>query len=152
MHIRQKQEIEAQFTLKDPIFSIVSRVLESDNAIKFAYLFGSHAKVTSTPKSDIDIAVYLDNRLNLFTYRLQLMEKFALELKNKTIDLVVLNSAPILLQYQVIHDGILLKDQKKRRVLFETRVLRQYLDFEPLRYTQQAALKAYFQQEPDYGQ
>jgi len=41
----------------------ISKILEKEPDIHFAYLFGSHAKKTMHKKSDIDIAVYLMQRL-----------------------------------------------------------------------------------------
>ena len=37
----------------------ISKILEKEPDILFAYLFGSHAKNTVHKKSDMDIAVYL---------------------------------------------------------------------------------------------
>jgi predicted nucleotidyltransferase len=39
-------------------------VLENKESIVFAYLFGSSATKTSTPMSDIDIAIYLNPNIN----------------------------------------------------------------------------------------
>ncbi|AKB50962.1 nucleotidyltransferase [Methanosarcina barkeri str. Wiesmoor] len=41
-------------------------------------------------------------------------------LKTKNVDLVVLNDSPLLLAFNIIRDGIILKSDEKRKVNFET--------------------------------
>jgi len=83
----------------------------------------------------------LDGRLNCFTTRLHLMEALAKKLASERFDLVVLNQAPVVLQFEVIKHGIVLKEDKSRRITFETQVLRAYLDYGYLRQVQHEALK-----------
>jgi predicted nucleotidyltransferase len=104
--------------------------------VKFAYLFGSMASGKAGPLSDLDLAIYLDRRLDSFKYRLQLMERLARLLKSEKFDLVVLNSAPVVLKYEVVKNGIILKDDRPKRVMFETAVLQEYLDTAYLREVQ----------------
>ena len=101
--------------------------------IKFAYLFGSEASGTTGPLSDLDLAVYLDGRLDLFKARFRISEALAKALKSENFDLVVLNSASLVLRHEIIKNGIVLKDDRSRRVLFETGVLQEYLDTSYLR-------------------
>ncbi len=117
---------------------------EKKEQIRFAYLFGSYAKNSQTSLSDVDIAVYLDERLDFFTQRLKLMEEIIRDIGGRSIDLVVLNDSSLVLQYEVISHGVILKNNASERVDFETRVLRNYLDTEPLRYSYIAAVKKAF--------
>lgn len=119
----------------------VKTFLAEERKVKFAYLFGSLARGDSGPLSDLDLAVYLDGRLDLFTYRLKLMEALAKVLKTEKFDLVVLNNSPIVLTHEVIKDGIVLKDDRPRRVMFESRALLQYLDTAYLREVQRGYLR-----------
>lgn len=119
--------------------------------VKFAYLFGSHARENAGVLSDIDIAAYLDRRLDAFRYRLILMEELARVLKGADFDLITLNDAPLTLQYEIIRDGKVLKEDKRRRVDFETRVLSRYLDTAHLRKTRQHDLKERFMREDGLG-
>ena len=119
--------------------------------VKFAYIFGSRARDDAGVLSDIDIAVYLDRRLDAFRYRLTLMEELARALKGADFDLVTLNDAPLTLQYEIIRDGKVLKEDKKRRVDFETRVLSRYLDTAYLRKNRQRDLKERFMREDGLG-
>jgi hypothetical protein len=57
------------------------------------------------------------------------------------VDLVVLNDAPPVLKYEVIKYGRVLKENKEARVMFEIRVLSEFMDTEHLRYTQRMYLK-----------
>lgn len=115
---------------------IVEKIMDclaADGRVKFAYLFGSVARGTTGPLSDIDIAVYLDGRIDRFNYKLKLMESLARAMKTENFDLVVLNDATPLLGYEIIRSGVVLKENRSKRILFETRVMREYLDTAYLR-------------------
>jgi len=119
--------------------------------IRFAYLFGSHARGDAGRLSDIDLAVFIHEGLDAFRCRLQLMEQVAGVLRHDHFDLVVLNDAPLTLRYEVVREGRVLKEDKARRVEFETGVLRHYLDTVGLRQTQQAYLKEQLLREGKHG-
>ena len=128
---------------------IIDRVRESLNRIaqvKFAYVFGSGVRGDMGPLSDIDIAVFLDRRISFLNYRLRLMESLARELGTECFDLVTLNDAPVVLRYEVVRGGRVLKEDKKRRIAFEARTLSEYLDTEHLRSTQREYLKRQLRQ------
>lgn len=116
----------------------IRNVIKEESCIKFAYLFGSLAENKTTTLSDTDIAVYLDGRTNYFKYRLKLIELLINRLKAGNIDLVILNTAPPLLKFEVIKNNYVLKDDVVRRVSFEYKVLREFLDTAHLRRTQRA--------------
>jgi hypothetical protein len=130
----------------------ITQYLKNNGAIKFAYLFGSCARDAAGPLSDIDLAVYLDKRFDHFSARLQFMEELDRLLKGHPLDLVILNNAPLILQYEVIRESIIMKENKKRRIPFETGVLREYLDTEPLRAVHRQKLKESFSKEHKLGQ
>ncbi|WP_114279074.1 type VII toxin-antitoxin system MntA family adenylyltransferase antitoxin [Thioalbus denitrificans] len=119
--------------------SALSQFLREEPAVLFAYLFGSRARGTHGPMSDFDIAVHLAQNVDLFTFRLQMLEQLNRLLKTDKVDLVVLNDAPLLLRHRVIRDGRLLKEHHDERVRFESRTLRDYLDSAYLRRTQTRA-------------
>src|SRR5437016_2520034 len=78
--------------------------------VELAYLFGSHARETADDESDVDIAVLAnpalsqDERRDL---RFDLLPACSqgLSLPITTIDLIVLQDVPALLQYNVIRHG-----------------------------------------------
>ena len=121
-------------------------------AVKFAYLFGSQARQNTGPLSDVDIAVYIDKRHSPFSFRLLFQEKIDRLLKGKqSCDLVILNNAALTLQYEIIKDGKILKENKPKRIQFETDVLRKYLDMDQMRSVYMSALKRSFLKEPERG-
>lgn len=123
------------------ILDRVGKFLAHIPGVRFAYVFGSYARNDMGPLSDIDIAVFLDRGLSVFDCRLSLMERLARELGEECIDLVTLNDAPVLLRYEVIREGRVIKEDRESRVPFEAQTLSEYLDTEHLRRTQKVYLK-----------
>jgi len=101
-----------------------------------AYLFGSLAQGRATAHSDVDIAVLLTRAPDLLAgepdRQLQLMgdlRRFA----DREVDVVVLNTAPPLLQNQVLKYGRRLYERDRRaRVDFEVRAGQVYADLKPM--------------------
>jgi uncharacterized protein len=119
----------------------IEELLARDGHVLFAYLFGSHALHKATALSDIDIAVFLGNYVDPWYYRLKLVEAFTRLTKNENIDIVVLNQATPLLKHEVIGAGVILKEAREERLLFETDALRQYLDLNHLRKVQRSYIQ-----------
>jgi len=81
--------------------------------------------------SDVDIGVLLDEKIpkkDRFDLELKLISDIAILIKKNKIDLITLNEAPLLLAYNIIKNGIILKSDEAERVKFETKVLSMYLD------------------------
>lgn len=99
--------------------------------IKFAYIFGSQATGTAAENSDIDIAIYFDNSYTPIEdafVRGDIIEEGKAFFK-KDVDVVSLNSiSSLLLKYEIIHNGIVIKDHDERAD-FESLSLREYFDF-----------------------
>lgn len=98
--------------------------------IKFAYIFGSQATGKATENSDIDIAIYFQEEyppMEEVFIRGDIIEDGKAFFK-KDVDIVSLNNASLLLKYEIIHDGIVLKDDDDRAD-FESLSLREYFDF-----------------------
>lgn len=99
--------------------------------VTLAYLFGSTVRGEANYLSDIDIAVLFDDTLlqkEAFDLQLELISELTGLLKTNNIDLVVLNDSPLLLTYNIIRDGIILKSDEPLRVKFETKIMSRYLD------------------------
>jgi len=99
--------------------------------VPLAYLFGSIVRGEASSLSDIDIAVlFKDNLLEkeAFDFQLKLIGDLMSLLKTNNVDLVVLNDSPLLLTYNVIRNGIILKSNEPLRVRFETKIMSRYLD------------------------
>lgn len=131
---------------------VITDLLARIPQVKFAYLFGSRARGGAGPLSDVDLAVFLDRRLSCFEWRLRLMEQLAQALETERFDLVVLNDASPLLRYEVIRGGDVIKEDKEKRVEFETRTLAEYLDTAFLRKEQRAYLKRQLTRSDIHGQ
>lgn len=123
---------------------ILRDFFHSRGDVIFAYLFGSVAEDRAGPLSDIDIAVYLDEKGDHFRQRLLVMEELSIRLGTEDFDLIALNEAPIVLKHEIIRSGIVLKENREQRVSFEIDVLREYLDTGYLRGVQRESLKHHF--------
>lgn len=138
--------------LVENAIATIKSLLAQNPHVKVAYLFGSCARGDVGPLSDVDIAVLLDGRVSPFDFRLRMSASLAQELGTEHFDLVTLNDSPLLLKYEVVRGGRVIKEDKKRRVTFETGVLSEYLDTACLRRTQQAYLKEQLAQGGIFGQ
>ncbi|MBC2581685.1 type VII toxin-antitoxin system MntA family adenylyltransferase antitoxin [Clostridium sp. DJ247] len=98
--------------------------------IKFAYVFGSQATGKAAENSDVDIAIYFEEEyppMEDAFIRGDIIEEGKVFFK-RDVDIVSLNNASLLLKYEVIHDGIVIKDNDYRAD-FESLSLREYFDF-----------------------
>jgi uncharacterized protein len=120
---------------KEELIAKLTQALSARPEILFAYLFGSVAKGTASNNSDVDVAVFLDSTVELceegFGYLSVLTEELSALLSTR-VDLVILNSAKIVLKHQVLKNGLLLhtKSNEARRTFHEL-TIREYLDFKP---------------------
>jgi uncharacterized protein len=100
------------------------------------YLFGSSAKGRKTKESDIDIAVLIDEsgvkKKDIERFKKEYYEaspRFSLH----PVDIVILNTAPPFLKYQVLKKGRILFDrERKLRVRFTEKAITEYLDYKPI--------------------
>jgi predicted nucleotidyltransferase len=109
------------------------------------YLFGSAARGTARPDSDVDVGVLFAQTpaptLDAQPYGL------AADLEShlgRPVDVVVLNSASADLRIRVLRDGHLIVDRdKSRRIAFEVRTRNEFFDLEPIlrRYRAPRALR-----------
>lgn len=102
---------------RDVIISIISKAVEKEEKIIFAYLYGSFAEA-SPISNDIDIAVYTEEIENPFAFQADMKIKISDELRNSQIDispdeidLRIINDAPYDFVIEVLEKGILLVDK-----------------------------------------
>lgn len=98
------------------------------------YLFGSVARGTDTPASDVDVGVLLAREpardLNALLLGVEGDLEKALE---RDVQIVVLNSAPCDLVHRVLRDARLVLDrQPSLRIAFEVRARNEFFDLEPI--------------------
>lgn len=107
--------------------------------VSLAYLFGSSARRTEGPLSDIDIAVLFSQELKRDQYakaQVSLMAELIGFFHKDDVEVAVLNTAPPLLRYEVYQDGVLIySSSEEARVDFEVKALRDYCDTARMRQT-----------------
>ncbi|NLW22572.1 MAG: nucleotidyltransferase domain-containing protein [Tissierellia bacterium] len=108
-------------------------VLMKYEDIIFAYIFGSYAREKIRKDSDLDIAVYLREEMDIDTY-LEIKMQLS-EICKREVDLILLNEAPPLLKFQIYKNNVLLFSRDKSietrfkvRTLFEYSDMKRYLD------------------------
>lgn len=108
-------------------------ILAQYENIVFAYIFGSYVQGKMRKDSDIDIAIYTEEKMDVDTY---LEIKLILtEACKREVDLVILNDATPLLKYEIYKNNILLFSRDKTietgykvKTLFEYNDIKRYLD------------------------
>ena len=103
-----------------------------DPEVAAIYLFGSRAGAHPGPRSDVDLAVVLSDRLDddaRWQKRLHLIADACRCLGTDAVDLIVLEDAPTVLGHRVLARGVLLAEgEPRRRVRVAERIMSQYLD------------------------
>ncbi|CAD6491293.1 MAG: Nucleotidyltransferase domain protein [Candidatus Argoarchaeum ethanivorans] len=117
--------------LTDPGKEVVG-FLSKQEHVKLAYLFGSVAEGKQGWLSDIDLAVFLDESLSKnerFNLQLKLISDLTGILKTDKVDLVIMNDAPLSLNYEIIkaNHPLLVRDEEKK-IDLEHGILSRYLD------------------------
>ena len=108
------------------------KYIQVQKDVKIAYLFGSSTKNNVRKLSDIDIGVLLDESLTevkISELRLKLISDLTSILRTNKVDLVVMNNAPLLLNYEIIKSNypIFIRNESER-IDFECRIMSKYLD------------------------
>jgi predicted nucleotidyltransferase len=114
-----------------------------------AYLFGSAAKGTAGPLSDVDVGLLLDVTLLGVEHRgrsaarlSDLSSQMPAALGVARVDVVILNAAPVALAFRVVSAGkVVAGADDPARVRFEVGLLNRYLDYMPLEQTYAGALR-----------
>ena len=133
-HIEEPEErVQVNHQNSDLIESLKS-VISKHEEVTVAYLYGSTAQGIMRADSDIDVGILLANDATP-DYRYAV--RMAGEIQSRChlardVDLRVLNRRPVRFLNQVLRYGkpVFVRDEKKR-VEFETGVLKEYLDFKP---------------------
>ena len=111
----------------------LAKILKKQKVV-FAYLFGSQAKDEAGPLSDIDLAVYLDEKVprrEYFDIKLELIGEFMDLFKSNDIDVVILNEAPPLLSHRILKEGkVIYSQDEKKRIFYETKAFMRYFDWD----------------------
>jgi len=110
----------------------VAEFLSKQEHVKLAYLFGSIAEGKEGKLSDVDIAVFLDEFLSKserFHLQLKLISGLTSITKTDRIDLIIMNDAPLSLNYEIIKANHPLHVRENgEKIDFEHGILSRYLD------------------------
>jgi len=102
------------------------------NKVVFAYIFGSAVKEGLTKLSDIDFAVFLDKAISKSKYcniRLLILDQLGRVIKNKPLDIAILNnSSPLLAQLVILKGKIIFCEDEDLRIRFQLKSLKEFDD------------------------
>ena len=105
------------------------------SSLAAVYLFGSFARGSAGPRSDVDVAVLYLREPPPTLAGLPLGVEASLEARlGRPVQVIALNTAPPDLVHRVLRDGRLLLDlDRSARIRFEVRSRNEYFDLEPVR-------------------
>lgn len=123
--------------IKHDVMALLPKAVEllERRGVVVAYLFGSYARGSQGPMSDLDLAVLLSASIPSSEYldqRLEILAEVTRVLRTDEVDLVVLNEAPIELAFRIISEGKLLYcTDDLARARFQARNMILYFDIQP---------------------
>ncbi|MBI3754026.1 MAG: nucleotidyltransferase domain-containing protein [Deltaproteobacteria bacterium] len=117
------------------ILNKIVKYLSHEKPVTAACLFGSTAKGKSTGESDIDLGLLLKADFDLvanFDYKLRLMGELK-DITGKAVDVVFINTADPILQYEIRkHGKLIFERDKQKRIAYEILARKRYFDFLPM--------------------
>jgi len=110
----------------------IKKIMQETKEVRLTYLFGSRVGGRTEPLSDYDIGVVVDRKMP-YDFKYRLASELRQALNTERVDVVILNSAPIELVYNVIAAGKLVYEKSVyERVEFEAITLSKYFDYLPV--------------------
>lgn len=124
----------------DIVAGAVGDAVADEPVVVVAWVFGSVARGTAGPLSDIDVALVLGRPADSEGVCDRVFAALARQLKTDRIDLVVFHEASLTLQARIVREGrlVVCRDRVRYEQLTTDAVMRD-LDFQPAR---EAALRA----------
>ena len=126
---------------------IVPQAMQKHPAVISAYLFGSVAAGFDRQRSDIDIAVRIDEGLapeTVFDLRLQLIAELE-DLLARAVDVIVLNTASLKMIHQVMTTGrVVYTIDANAEIEFRLQKQKEYFDFQYYIEDDKMTMKAFF--------
>lgn len=109
---------------------LLTRAFASDQRVRFAYLFGSVARGRARPDSDLDLAVSVQPRGTMIDDA-RLHDALVDALGREDVDLVVIEDAPLWLQFRIVAGQPVYSRDDVARVRFRAAVEQRFLDLKP---------------------
>lgn len=117
-------------------------VFAAHPAVRGAFVFGSVAMGREQERSDLDLGVVVDEATWDSSDKVPLITDCMEAAERDWIDLVVLNDAPLVLQFEAVrHHKVLYEADDFHAATFVSKVVRMYWDFEPYLRRQRKAYK-----------
>jgi len=115
------------------VLKAVQQVLEEDPRVTYAMLFGSSARGSMRPDSDIDVAVGLAEGRQLGSLDLGALTSKLEAATGRRVDVIVMDEAAPGLAYRIFRDGRVLVERDRRALVARrARAVLEYLDFQPV--------------------
>lgn len=109
------------------------RALADDPRVDYALLFGSSARGSAHPGSDLDVAVGMGSRARLEPRDIGDLVSRLEHAAGRPVDVLLLEEAPPAVAYRVFRDGrVLVEKDHRALVARKTRAILEYVDFRPL--------------------
>jgi len=117
-------------------FKVIENILKEYSYIACAYLYGSYVAGRESPRSDLDIAVLLNDKTPKGRELLHEIDYISYKITGalhiKEVDLVELNTQGLIFTHNVLKTGKLIYDADPSfRIKFMSKVISNYCDFEP---------------------
>lgn len=117
---------------KGAMLKKIKGLFNAHSCVELAYLFGSMAKGERGKLSDVDLGVYFNDALvkeGRGEEMLNILGEVISLLKTDKVDVVVMNDAPVSLNYEIIkcNAPLFMRDRGKK-IDVEQRILSRYLD------------------------
>ena len=129
------QRMEKSADVLDRLRQILPSVLP-DYPVVAAYVYGSAARGTMLPSSDVDIALVCRDALPSYDrLKLELSIQGAVDdfLRSSPVDVRIINGAPLTVRGRIVQAGILVYEgDRAHRVAFEVDTRKRYFDFAPV--------------------
>lgn len=117
-------------------------IFESFTEIQAVYLFGSYAKGTATARSDLDLGIVCTREAAPADVKLPLLTELARAGFDR-VDVVMIDGSDLVLAHEVVkHNKVLFQRPDFSHGDFSSKVIRQFLDLQPVLELQRNALKA----------
>ena len=118
---------------KGQLLPLLKEFFRAEDQVELAYLFGSVAEGKAGVLSDIDIGVYLSDKLTTVERgrkRIELIGKLMSLLKSDRVDLLIINDTSPVLKFEIIRPNVLIYERNPDlKVDVEQRIMSVYLDW-----------------------